>query len=91
MGFIARILAYALDIYCIMVLVHVLLSCALQYRVIPEDNDLVQKIRNFLIKYVEPALERIRLRLPPDTSVDLSPAVLFVICFALQLFLVGFF
>jgi YggT family protein len=79
---IAAIIDYALQAATIVLVIHVLLSWLIGYRMIGHDNPWVKAIHVRLAKIVAPVLWPIRLLLPKTGDIDLSPVFLIVLILA---------
>ena len=78
MGLAISIIAWILEVFSILVIVHVLMMWAVSLKVISLKNPFVGRVMEILMKTVEPMLEKIRLLLPPTLPIDLSPLILIV-------------
>lgn len=74
----------ALQIYVWCLLISVILSWLVAFKVINTSNRFVYMVGDFLYRITEPALRRIRRFLPNLGGVDLSPIVLILLIFFVQ-------
>lgn len=75
------------EIYLFFIFVWVIMGWLLTFGVLPTHNQIVSAIMDFLYRITEPALGRIRRFLPPMGGMDLSPLVLILLIYMLQIFL----
>jgi YggT family protein len=87
---IAAMIDYALEAATIVLVIHILLSWLIGYRMIGHNNSWVKAIHVRLAKVVAPVLWPIRLLLPNTGAIDLSPVFLIVLIltarYAIQLY-----
>jgi YggT family protein len=74
----------ALQIYVWCLLISVILSWLVAFKVINTSNRFVYMVGDFLYRITEPALGRIRRFLPNLGGVDVSPIVLILLIFFVQ-------
>lgn len=82
-----RILMVALDIYVWMVIASAILSWLVHFGVINTRNQFVAMIGEFLWRITEPALRPIRRFMPNLGGIDISPIILILIVYFLQMVL----
>jgi YggT family protein len=75
----------ALGIYIWIIIASVIMSWLLNFNVINSNNNFVFTIINFLYKTTEPVLGRIRRFVPAISGFDLSPVVLILLIWFLQM------
>ena len=80
-----------LDLYAFFIIVHVILSWLVAFRIINTTNNFVQMVWDFLRRLVDPACQSIRSLLPPIGGIDLSPLVLLLMVYFVQRILVDTF
>ena len=71
-------------IYTWAVIVHVVLSWLVSFRVVNTQNRFVYMIGDFLYRITEPALRPIRKILPNLGGIDIAPIVLLLLLFFLR-------
>jgi YggT family protein len=74
-----------LSLYVKVIFVGVILSWLVAFGVINMHNRIVQSISDVIYRLTEPLLRPIRRMLPPMGNLDLSPFVLMVAIYALQI------
>ena len=72
------------DLYIGVVIIHVVLSWLVAFRVVNTQNRFVYMVGDFLYRITEPALRPIRKILPNLGGIDISPIVLLLLLFFLQ-------
>ena len=82
-----KVLSYALDIYWWMVIIYVIMSWLVSFRVINTQNQFVRMVWEFLWRVTDPVLKRIRRFMPSLGGMDISPIVLFLVIIFIQLVL----
>jgi YggT family protein len=87
MGSLVIILLYIINIVWFIVIAHVIMSWLIGFNVLNRHQPLVGAIWNGLNGLLEPIYGPIRRVLPNMGGLDLSPLVLLVILFALQVVL----
>ncbi|MGV8949045.1 MAG: YggT family protein [Candidatus Paracaedibacter sp.] len=78
----------ALKAYWWAIVIYVLIGWLEQFGVINRYNNFVYGIHTFLFRIVEPALHPLRQLLPKMEGVDLSPAVLILVIYLVELMLI---
>ena len=87
LGPLIQILIIALQIYVYMVIASAILSWLVHFGVINTRNQFVSMIGEFLWRITEPALRPIRRFMPNLGGIDISPIILILIVFFLQMVL----
>ncbi len=82
-----RIISLALTIYVYMVIASAILSWLVHFGVINTRNQVVSMIGEFLWRITEPALRPIRRFMPNLGGIDISPIILILIIYFLQMVL----
>lgn len=82
-----RIISLALTIYVYMVIASAILSWLVHFGVINTRNQFVSMIGEFLWRITEPALRPIRRFMPNLGGIDISPIILILIIYFLQMVL----
>jgi YggT family protein len=75
----------ALQLYIYVIIVSAILSWLIAFNVVNMRNDVVRAIWNAIYQVTEPVLAPIRRRLPDMGGLDLSPIVLLLIIYLIQL------
>jgi YggT family protein len=83
-----QVLSYALELFVWAVIISVVLSWLVAFNVINTYNRFVHMVISTLNQIVEPALRRIRQFLPVFGGLDLSPVVLILAIWFIQLVIV---
>ena len=87
LGPLIQILIIALNIYVWMVIASAILSWLVHFGVINTRNQVVSMIGEFLWRVTEPALKPIRRFMPNLGGIDISPIILILIIYFLQMVL----
>ncbi len=82
-----RIVMIALDIYIWMVIISAILSWLVHFGVVNTRNQVVSMIGEFLWRVTEPALKPIRRFMPNLGGIDISPIILILIIYFVQMVL----
>ncbi len=82
-----RIVMIALDIYIWMVIISAILSWLVHFGVVNTRNQVVSMIGDFLWRVTEPALRPIRRFMPNLGGIDISPIILILIIYFVQMVL----
>ncbi|GAB4359049.1 MAG: YggT family protein [Kiloniellaceae bacterium] len=82
-----RVISFALTIYVYMVIASAILSWLVHFGVINTRNQFVSMIGEFLWRITEPALRPIRRFMPNLGGIDISPIILILIIYFLQMVL----
>lgn len=80
----ALLIDTVINIYTWAVIVHVVLSWLVSFRVVNTQNRLVYMVGDFLYRITEPALRPIRKILPNLGGIDIAPIVLLLLLFFLR-------
>jgi YggT family protein len=86
-GPLIQVLLVAIDIYIWVVIFAAILSWLVAFKVVNTSNRVVYMIGDFLYRITEPALGRIRRILPNLGGMDISPIVLILVLYFIQLVL----
>ncbi len=73
-----------INIYTWAVIVHVVPSCLVAFRVVNTQNRFVYMVGDFLYRITEPVLRPIRRILPNLGGIDIAPIVLLLLLFFLR-------
>ena len=84
MGSLVQILLFVINIVWFIVIAHVIMSWLIGFNVLNRHQPLVGSIWNGLNRLLEPIYGPIRRVLPDMGGLDLSPLVLLVILYAIQ-------
>jgi len=87
LGPLIQILIIALQIYVYLVIASAILSWLVHFGVINTRNQFVAMVGDFLWRITEPALRPIRRFMPNLGGIDISPIILILIVFFLQMVL----
>jgi YggT family protein len=87
LGPLITIISYALTIYVYMVIASAILSWLVHFGVINTRNQFVSMAGEFLWRVTEPALRPIRRIMPNLGGIDISPIILILIIYFLQMVL----
>ena len=82
-----RVIIMALDAYWWAVVGYVEIGWLEQFNIINRYNNFVYGVHTFLFRIVEPALYPIRRLLPNMAGIDLSPAILILVIYFVELML----
>ncbi|WP_322096441.1 YggT family protein [Pelagibius marinus] len=82
-----RIISLALTIYVYMVIASAILSWLVHFGVINTRNQFVSMAGEFLWRLTEPALRPIRRFMPSLGGIDISPIILILIIYFIQMVL----
>ena len=82
-----RVLSLALTIYVYMVIASAILSWLVHFGVLNTRNQIVSMIGEFLWRVTEPALRPIRRFMPNLGGIDISPIILILLIYFLQMVL----
>ncbi len=81
------VLSFVLQLYVYVIVAWVILGWLVAFNVVNSRNHIVSMIGRTLEQLVEPALRRIRRFVPPAGNMDLSPFVLGLIIYLVQLYI----
>lgn len=84
LGPLLRLLIVVVDIYMWVVIVGVILSWLVQFRIVNLSNRFVYMVGDFVHRLTEPALRPIRNFLPNLGGFDVSPVVLLLLLYFLK-------
>jgi YggT family protein len=82
-----QVIGIALDLYRWVVIVAVIFSWLISFGVINSRNEVVRIIGNIVYQLTEPLLRRIRRVVPMAGGLDLSPVILLLLVYLVQLVL----
>lgn len=82
-----QILLFILDIASLIVLVHVIMSWLIGFRIINPRQPLVAQIWMGLNSLLDPVYDRIRSLLPAMRGIDLAPLITLIILYAIRVVL----
>jgi len=83
-----QILLYAIDIYIWLVIISAIMSWLVAFNVINTGNSFIYQIGRALYQLTDPALRPIRRFLPNLGGIDISPVILILLLYFLQMLLV---
>jgi YggT family protein len=81
------VLNYAIELLKLVVLASIVMSWLVAFNVVNTHNRAVYMIVDTLYRITEPVLRPIRRIMPNTGAVDLSPIVLFIILWLIQMYL----
>jgi YggT family protein len=84
-----QVVLVAINIYVFILIAAAVMSWLLAFNVLNHRNQLVAVVADFLYRITEPALRPIRRFIPHLGGIDISPVVLILILYFLQLILTG--
>lgn len=84
LGPLLRLAVVVIDLYMWVVIIGVILSWLVQFRVVNLSNRFVYTVGEFIHRLTEPALGPIRRLLPNLGGLDLSPLVLILLLYFLK-------
>lgn len=84
LGPLLRLAVVVIDLYMWVVIIGVILSWLVQFRVVNPSNRFVYMVGDFIHRLTEPALGPIRRLLPNLGGLDLSPLVLILLLYFLK-------
>ncbi|MGF1592518.1 MAG: YggT family protein [Kiloniellaceae bacterium] len=87
LGPLIQVIIFALNIYVWMVIASAILSWLVHFGVINTRNQFISMIGEFLWRVTEPALRPIRRFMPNLGGIDISPIILILIIYFLQMVL----
>ena len=79
-----QLILAVINIYIWVIIIQVILSWLIAFKVINTHNQFVYNIGNFLYKLTEPVLQPIRRFLPNLGGIDISPVILLLLLFFVQ-------
>lgn len=80
-----QVINIAIDLFIWALIISAILSWLVAFNVVNTRNQFVYSIGSFLDRVTEPALRPIRRILPNMGTLDLSPVVLILVCYFLQM------
>ena len=86
---IANLISTVIGLYMWAVIISVVLTWLVQFKVINTSNRMVYQIGDFLYRITEPAIRPIRQLVPSIGGLDLSPLIVILILGFLQQFIPG--
>lgn len=87
LGPLLQVILVALDLYMWVVIISAILSWLIAFSVVNTSNRFVYAIWDFLHRITEPALRPIRRLMPSLGGVDISPVILILLLYFLQMVL----
>ena len=91
MGFIGSLLIFALQIYTFIIILEVIISWLIVFDVINVRNDKAQNLLKLLKKATDPVYSRIRKYVPPIAGIDLTPLIVLLGIYFLQMLIARIF
>ena len=85
MSVIVDLVLIVLQIYWWVLLATIIVSWLIAFNVVNTRNDLVNQVWRALLALTEPLLRPIRRLLPKMSGIDISPIILFLIIFGIEL------
>ena len=82
-----RVILLALELYTYLLIASAVMSWLVAFGVVNMRNDAVRGIWNFLYQITEPALRHIRRILPNLGGVDVSPIILLLLIYLVQMWI----
>lgn len=87
MGPLFTIINIAIDLFIWVLIISAILSWLIAFNIVNTQNQLVYVIRDFTYRLTEPLLGPIRRMMPDLGGVDLSPIILILILYFIQMVL----
>lgn len=87
LGPLIQVALVAIDIYIWVVIISAILSWLVAFNVVNTTNRLVYTVGDFLYRITEPALRPIRRIVPNLGGIDISPIILILVLYFIQLVL----
>ena len=87
LGPMIKVILVAIDLYMWVVIISAILSWLVAFSVVNTSNRFVYAVWDFLHRVTEPALRPIRRLMPNLGGVDISPVILILLLYFLQLVL----
>ncbi len=84
MGIIWYLISLAIDIYILLIVVHVAFSWLISFEIINATNKKAKKVVSFLNKVTEPVFAPIRKYIPSIGGIDITPLIVIVALSILQ-------
>lgn len=82
-----NVISIAIDLYIWVLIISAILSWLIVFKIINTQNQLIYMIQNMLYRLTEPVLAPIRRRMPDLGGVDISPIILILILYFIQMVL----
>ncbi len=82
-----RILIVTIDLYVWLVIISAIMTWLVHFNVINTSNQIVATIGEFLWRITEPAIRPIRRFMPNLGGIDISPVILILLLYFLQMVL----
>lgn len=79
-----QLLDTIIGLYTFVVVISVVLTWLVQFKVVNTSNQLVYMVGDFLFRITEPILKRIRAVIPPVGGMDLAPLILLLALFFIR-------
>lgn len=73
-----NLISSVISIYSFCLIIYVILHYLFLFKILNPHNEFVQRVYQFLVKIIEPALSKIRKYVPIIAGIDLSILVLFL-------------
>ena len=89
LGPLLQIIRIAIDLYMWVVIISAVLSWLIAFSVVNTSNRFVYAVWDFLHRVTEPALRPIRRLMPNLGGVDISPVILILLLYFLQMVLLN--
>ena len=84
---IISVLIIVLQLYSYAIIIYVILGWLEHFNVLNRYNHFVYTLHTFFFRIVEPAVSKIRMFMPALGGVDISPFILLLILYALEIML----
>ncbi|HVI50767.1 MAG TPA: YggT family protein [Candidatus Sulfotelmatobacter sp.] len=81
------VINYAIELFKLLVLASIVMSWLISFNVLNTRNRAVYAIMDLLYRVTEPALRPLRKIMPNTGALDLSPVLLFLILWLIQMYL----
>ena len=89
LGPLIQVIHLALNIYLYLIIASAIMSWLVAFNVINTQNQFVRMIWEFMWRITEPALRPIRRFMPNLGGIDISPIILILVIYFIQLLLVN--
>ena len=73
-----NLISAILSIYKFLLILYIILYYLLMFKVINPYNQFIIQVNRFLIRIIEPVLEKIRIYVPSIAGIDISVIILFL-------------
>ena len=87
---IVRVVLLAIELYGYILIASAIMSWLIAFGVVNMRNDAVRAIWNFLYQITEPALRPIRRIMPNLGGIDISPIILLLLLYLIQMWIVDY-